>query len=100
MVRDTLYMCKELKGTRTFCSVIVSPAPTLPRNAIEGNKGFLASEKNPACYPPGPALEVWLSPIGTCSQTANSHLFQDSEWAGHLGVLHGWLCGVSRFLPG
>ena len=47
-----------------------------------------------------PTTEACVSTPRTCSQAANSHLFQDAERAGHPGVLHGWLCGIPRFLPG
>lgn len=50
------------------------------------------------CPHPGP-LRGGRAPQGL-RLAADGHLFQDSERAGHPGVLHGRLCGVPGFLPG
>lgn len=95
MVKDTLSMCLELKGIRTFWAAVVSPilTPTRPQMGTRGSRHL------PRALPPS-------GPTGlgegrrACSQAADGRLFQDSERAGHPGVLHGWLCGIPRLLPG
>lgn len=98
MVRDTLYMCLELKGPGTFWDTVVSPIPT-PSRPQKGTRSSRPLPRALPCHPPG-STEAWVRTVGTCSQAADDHLFQDSEWARHSGVLHGWICGIPRFLSG
>lgn len=73
--------------------------PSSPHNRPQ--KGTRDSRHLPRALPRhSPRFtEAWVSTTGTFSQAADSCLFQDTEWAGHPGVLHGWLCGIPRFLP-
>lgn len=98
MIRDTVYMCLELKGAGTFWDTVVSPIPS-PSRPQKGTRSSRPLPRAFPCHPPG-FTEAWVSTAGTCSQAADGHFFQDSEWAGHPGMLHGWICGIPRFLPG
>lgn len=88
MMRDALYMFLELKGAPQPSGTQFSP-PSPPAPGVSG-----------ICLESCAATEAWVTTTGSYLQAADSRFFQDSEWSGHSGVLHGWLCGILRFLPG